>query len=123
LLEAAACGLPLVATDDGGPCDILRRCGNGALVDVTDLDALQHALEAAAADPGRWRLWRDNGVEAVSRNYSWDAHVGAYLGLAQRCCPVVERRRTVQPLRRPTKVFFASRRGTPVAAQSGGACS
>ena len=29
LLEAAACGLPMVATDDGGPRDILARCDNG----------------------------------------------------------------------------------------------
>jgi sucrose-phosphate synthase len=86
LLEAAASGLPLVATDDGGPRDILRSCVNGALVDVTDLNDLQQALEAAAADPARWRRWRDNGIEAVSRNYSWDAHVCSYLGLAQQRC-------------------------------------
>ena len=36
LLEAAACGLPMVATDDGGPRDIQHRCDNGLLVDVTD---------------------------------------------------------------------------------------
>jgi sucrose-phosphate synthase len=86
LLEAAACGLPVLATDDGGPRDILQRCGNGELVDVTDLDALQQGLEAAAADPKRWRRWRDNGIEAVSRHFSWDAHVCTYLGLAQRRC-------------------------------------
>ena len=86
LLEAAACGLPLVATDDGGPRDILQRCANGRLVDVTDLDALQEALELAAADPVRWRRWRDNGLEAVSRSFSWDAHVCDYLGHGQRHC-------------------------------------
>ena len=96
LLEAAACGLPLVATDDGGPRDILRCCGNGQLVDVTDLDELQQALEQASADPSRWRRWRDNGIEAVSRNYSWDAHVCAYLGLAQRRCQELARQR-LQP--------------------------
>lgn len=93
LLEAAACGLPVVATDDGGPRDILQRCGNGQLVDVTDLDALQQGLEAAAADPQRWRRWRDNGIEAVSRHFSWDAHGCIYLGLAQRRCrELVEQR-------------------------------
>ena len=86
LLEAAACGLPLVATDDGGPRDILQRCANGRLVDVTDLDAVQEALELAAADPVRWRRWRDNGLEAVSRSFSWDAHVCDYLGHGQRHC-------------------------------------
>ena len=82
LLEAAACGLPVVATDDGGPRDILRRCQNGLLVDVSDLDALQSAVEESLADSTRWRRWRDNGIEAVSRHYSWDAHATHYLGEA-----------------------------------------
>ena len=83
LLEAAACGVPIVATDDGGPKDILARCQNGLLVDVSDLDALQQALEDSLARPERWRRWRDNGVEAVSRSFSWDAHVNHYLGAAR----------------------------------------
>ena len=83
LLEAAASGLPMVATDDGGPRDIHRRCDNGLLVDVTDRESLQDGLERAGSDPGRWRRWSDNGVEAVSRHYSWDAHVCSYLALMQ----------------------------------------
>ena len=55
-------------------------------MEVTDLDALQEALELAAADGTRWRSWRDNGLEAVSRSYSWDAHVCSYLGHGQRHC-------------------------------------
>lgn len=79
LLEASACGLPLVATDDGGPRDILRRCGNGRLVDVSDLQALQLGLEQAATDAVRWQRWRANGLAAVRHGYSWDAHVRHYL--------------------------------------------
>ena len=84
LLEAAACGLPMVATDDGGPRDILSRCDNGLLVDVTDLEAVQDGLEQAGADQARWQRWRDNGIEAVSRHFSWDAHICSYLALMQR---------------------------------------
>ena len=84
LLEAAACGLPMVATDDGGPRDILARCDNGLLVDVTDLEAVQDGLERAGADPLRWQRWSDNGIEAVSRHFSWDAHICSYLALMQR---------------------------------------
>ena len=83
LLEAAACGLPMVSTDDGGPRDIQARCDNGLLVDVTDAGALQEALERAGKDPVRWRSWSDNGIEAVSRHFSWDAHVCRYLALMQ----------------------------------------
>ncbi len=83
LLEAAACGLPMVSTDDGGPRDILNRCENGLLVDVTDLEALQDSLEQAFIDDDKWRRWSNNGVEAVNRNFSWDAHVCNYLALMQ----------------------------------------
>jgi sucrose-phosphate synthase len=88
LLEAAASGLPVVATDDGGPQEIVARCSNGLLVDVSDLDGLRVALETAAADPLQWQRWSEAGMEAVSRHFSWDAHVCSYLGLASsRCRP------------------------------------
>ncbi len=83
LLEAAACGLPMVATDDGGPRDILARCENGLLADVTDLESLQDSLEQAGSDNNQWMRWSDNGIEAVSRHFSWDAHVCNYLALMQ----------------------------------------
>lgn len=86
LLEAAASGLPVVATDDGGPREIVARCGNGLLVDVSDLVGLQKALELALGDRACWRRWRDDGLEAVSRQFSWEAHVSSYLAAASRCC-------------------------------------
>lgn len=103
LLEAAACGLPMVATDDGGPRDIQLRCENGLLADVTDPGALQEALELAGSDRSRWRRWSDNGVEAISRHFSWDAHVCQYLALMQqkiRVSPV----RAMSVVRRPSPV-------------------
>ena len=75
LLEAAACGLPTVTTDDGGPRDILSRCENGLLVDVTDLEAFRDGLETAGSNLSLWKTWSNNGVEGVSRHFSWDAHV------------------------------------------------
>jgi len=84
LLEAAASGLPIVSTDDGGPRDIISRCQNGLLVDVSDLEALQDSLESAGKNHSKWKTWSDNGVEAITRYFSWDAHVCNYIALMQK---------------------------------------
>ena len=89
LLEAAASGLPVVATDDGGPREILRHCRHGLLVDVRSPAALQRALERSLADDNRWRHWSRNGLEAVGRYYSWEAHGATYL---REACALIARR-------------------------------
>ena len=79
LLEAASCGLPMVATDDGGPREIKLKCENGLLTDVTDLNSLRNDLERAMSNRSQWKLWSRNGIEAVTRHFSWDNHVRNYL--------------------------------------------
>ena len=81
LLEAAASGLPVVATDDGGPRDILSRCNNGLLADVANIDQLRTAIERLVGQPKRWQAFAQNGLEAVQRHYSWTAHARRYLSL------------------------------------------
>lgn len=79
LIEAAASGLPFVATEDGGPRDIVTNCRNGLLVNPLDTDAIGRTLESALADRKTWRQWSRNGIVNVRRYYSWDAHVAKYL--------------------------------------------
>ncbi len=79
LLEAASCGLPMVATNDGGPREIKLKCENGLLSDVTDLNKLKSTLENAISNKSQWNLWSRNGIEAVSRHFSWNNHVRNYL--------------------------------------------
>jgi len=79
LLEAASSGLPVVATNDGGPKEILSRCGCGALVDPLDTRGLGEAIHDALADASRWERWSRAGVEGVERHYSWRAHVDRYM--------------------------------------------
>ena len=79
LLEAASCGLPMVATNDGGPQEINLKCENGLLADVTDLNRFKFTLEQAISSKSQWKLWSRNGIEAVSRHFSWSSHVRNYL--------------------------------------------
>ncbi len=79
LLEAAASGLPLVATENGGPVDIIGNCDNGILVDPLDKTAIAAALLKLLTDPERYRRLRDNGIVKVREHYSWLAHAERYL--------------------------------------------
>lgn len=79
LLEAAACGLPVIAPDDGGPRDILANCHHGLLVDTLDSHAVGEALLSALSDKTRWRKWAKSGVLNVKRHYTWAGHVNKYV--------------------------------------------
>ncbi len=79
MIEAAATGLPLVATDSGGPTDIVANCRNGVLVDVFDPGALAAVLNDALSNPKRWGEWSRNGLRGVRNFYTWEAHVTKYL--------------------------------------------
>lgn len=79
LLEAAASGLPLVATENGGPVDIIGNCSNGLLVDPLDKSAIAEALVTILENPKLWQEFSVNGLQNVARYYSWDAHAQAYL--------------------------------------------
>ncbi|MDD1620359.1 MAG: glycosyltransferase, partial [Methylococcaceae bacterium] len=91
LLEAAASGLPLVATENGGPVDIIGNCQNGLLVDPLDKAAMADALLTILENPELWRTFAANGLENVARYYSWDAHAQSYLRKIQPLLQHLER--------------------------------
>ena len=78
LLEAAASGLPVVATENGGPVDIIANCKNGRLVDPLDKEAIADALLELLRDEKAWSLASRNGIEGVRRHYAWSAHAETY---------------------------------------------
>ncbi len=79
ILEAAASGLPVVATNQGGPTEILQRLGNGLLVDPTDKVAIQEAMLKILTEPVLRRTLADNGLSRLSQHYGWEAHVARYV--------------------------------------------
>ncbi|WP_035247989.1 HAD-IIB family hydrolase [Desulfogranum mediterraneum] len=74
LIEASACGLPLVATQDGGPRDIVGNCDNGILVDVAQPREIAQALQSILVDEAQWSRFSNNGINGVRNHYSWQAH-------------------------------------------------
>jgi len=79
LIEAAASGLPIVATEDGGPQDIISNCANGVLIDPLDTKAMAKALVRVLDDKDQWKRRAANGLRGVRDHYSWDAHARSYL--------------------------------------------
>jgi len=97
LLESAASGLPVVATNDGGPSDIIGNCRNGLLVDPMDHAAMEHALLRVLTEHDQWNQWSENGVSGVKEHYSWKTHVDCYLRnvkeiVSEAEVPAVDRR-------------------------------
>lgn len=79
LLESAACGLPFVATENGGPVDIVKNCRCGLLVDPLNSDEMGDAIKSLVFAEDQWRELSSNGIENVTQKYSWDNHAESYL--------------------------------------------
>jgi starch synthase len=70
LVEAMACGLPVIAADAHGPAHLVAA-GAGWLVPADDQHALAETLLIAASDPQE-RTRRGNRAHQHSRtNYGW----------------------------------------------------
>jgi glycosyltransferase involved in cell wall biosynthesis len=83
LLEAMACGLPVISTACAGPQEIITHEHDGILIPVNSVDALTATMRRLIQDEElRTRLGRN--ARAVSTRYSvdaiaqrWDAVLGA----------------------------------------------
>ena len=101
LIEAAASGLPIVATEDGGPRDIIGNCDNGTLIDPLDSEAIAAALVAMLDDPKDWQRRADNGLRGVREHYAWEAHARRYLGVIRPLVAKTELVERIPRSRRP----------------------
>lgn len=69
-LEAAACGLPLIATRESG--DAIVDGETGACVPANDVDALAAAIEHAATHRDELAAMGRNARALVERQFTWD---------------------------------------------------
>lgn len=70
ILEAMACGLPVVATDVGGIPEIIQPMVNGLLVPARNVDALRMAMLQALT-----HNWDIAAIVERSRQFSWSSNI------------------------------------------------
>jgi phosphatidylinositol alpha-1,6-mannosyltransferase len=72
-LEAAACGLPVVAGISGGSVDAVRDRHNGRIVGGRDLDELTAVISGLLSDPAQAAAMGARGRAWVEQAWSWEA--------------------------------------------------
>ena len=83
ILEATSCGCPVVATNHGGPAEIVPTCQNGYVVDPYNTDEIRAALKKALINDEKWMELSNQGIQNIHQHYSWKSHVDKYLQLVK----------------------------------------
>lgn len=92
LLEAMACGLPIVTTDVGGNAEVVDRPGLGMVVPFGDAAKLEDAISAALM-----QAWdRAAIIEHAQRN-TWESRISSLLTLFHRVLADSRRRASSTP--------------------------
>lgn len=78
ILEAMHSGLPVFATQFGGPLEIIEQDLSGFLVNPTDPAAMTAQISGffrqCAADPNHWQGFSQRGVARAQTHFTWELH-------------------------------------------------
>jgi phosphatidylinositol alpha-1,6-mannosyltransferase len=81
-LEAAACGLPVIAGKSGGAPEAVLADVTGRVVDGTDVGAVAEAIMALALNPHLRASMGSRGVQRVQTDFTWEIAASRVAALA-----------------------------------------
>ena len=84
ILEAMACGLPVIATDVGGNAELVQHGQAGLVIPPDDVPAMAQALCKLATQPLEAQRMGAAGRAAIEQRFSLQAMVAAYQRLYDR---------------------------------------
>lgn len=84
ILEAWACGKPLVATQTQGATELITPNENGLTTPIQDPDALADAFEQLMNDPAQRAALAEAGLNTVQTRFSKEVITREYLNLYER---------------------------------------
>lgn len=87
IVEAMACGVPVVATDVGGNGDVAGRGGTSVLVPTDDVGALSAALDVLRADEEERRTIGEAGRARACEEFGLERMVESYTGVYESLVP------------------------------------
>lgn len=78
ILEAMHSGLPVFATQFGGPLEIIENRESGILINPTvheDMtDKISDFFEECLSDPGLWESYSQKGMTRAQTHFTWELH-------------------------------------------------
>jgi sucrose synthase len=87
ILEAMHSGLPVFATQFGGPLEIIENRESGILINPTiheDMaDKISEFFEECREKPGLWQFYSRNGMARAQSHFTWDLHCRRLTRLAK----------------------------------------
>lgn len=75
LIEANACGIPVVAYASGGVMEVVKDGFNGFLVETQDIETFKEKIKFLLKNHSEATIMGENGKRMVEKNFTWDITV------------------------------------------------